>query len=436
MSTSGGGGRRPVVAPGGPKKSGCDGCPSCLLLLRRVEELTSELALLRSGRTGPRPQGEPPRPVKVDKWKPTDKTPLLQDYFACRKLPWENSRGRCSLKVVAGDLVTSDEKTIMHFVSADMKRGKGIALALANVFGPFQTTNDEYKIGAVKQQVLENGKALLNLVTKRRYFHKPAANPERFLSNIVTALDNLRGYCVDKKIRRLALPRVGSNLDRVNWRWTQRKLLEVFEDVDIELVVYLGVRPPRRPAGRRPPPAAAEQQRPPDARSERDYPALGERKRPKQQTRIPTGLLRGAGVDACGGSVLARGSGTSVEPSAPPEANLLANDGLSASTRPTFGAQVSHLSLNVPPVPVADDLQSQLAQIRQCAVFLSRLSVPGIAAVGVDDTLQTPSRRSLDENSALDDERLLLQTPVQPSGGLQTPILPILQLPVVGDQTF
>jgi hypothetical protein len=57
---------------------------------------------------------------------------------------------------------------------------------------------------------------LLNLVTKKRYFHKPAANPERFLADIVTALHSLRNYCVDKSIRRHALPRVGSNLDRVN----------------------------------------------------------------------------------------------------------------------------------------------------------------------------------------------------------------------------
>jgi hypothetical protein len=89
------------------------------------------------------------------------------------------------------------------------------------------------------------GSTLINLVHKDKYFFKFGYDPNAFLSNIVDALAKLKEYCVLHDIKRLALVRVASNTERVHWRWTQSKLLEIFSDLDITLVIYLH-KPPKK----------------------------------------------------------------------------------------------------------------------------------------------------------------------------------------------
>jgi hypothetical protein len=470
MAVGEGSPRRSPSAPESPEDD-CNGCAGCVLLRRRVAELTAELAAFR---TGHQEVARPPQQLpRVDKWRPTAETPLLQEYFGCRQLPWENSRGRARLIIVHGDLVSADEMFKMHFVSADMKRSKGVALRLAKVFGP--VPQDQNEIGSIQRQQ-KDGAFLLNLVTKRRYFHKPAANPERFLANIVAALVSLREYCKDKIIRRLALPRVGSNLDRVNWRWTQRKLLEIFAGVDIELVVYLGDRQSRRPAARRqqppvsqpgarrqPPPGALQQPAsdasrqpspsklrqpaqlppqqpppgppPPDSRSRTAFPPLGgPGSRAKWRARRQAGLHRGIGADACGDPVLAGRPEASGGSPALPEADNSAHDGARASARPSSGAQVSSPALFLP--DLNPDVSASLAhKLNGCFVLLKRLSLAaGIEAVPLrmDVASQTPTRPSVGENASADEERLLLRVPETPESSLPTPLQPTLQLVLPG----
>jgi len=294
----------------------------------------------------------------------------------------------------------------MHFVSADLRRSKGVALRLAEMFGPVDLRKGgECVVGLVKMQRLEikggHVTHLLNLITKRKYFHKPAANPERFLSDIVTALRNLRDYCDKMRIRRLALPRVGSNLDRVNWRWTQRKLLEIFADLDIELVVYLGDRRPRR-AQRT---SVDGQPRPPDVSSRTDFPALPA---PEERAIRPegrqAGLHKGEGADACGGPVLAgRPEASVIGPPALPEADNSANDGASASAQPSSLSQVSSPEAPNLPFSASENLERQL---NPPLVLFPHVTDAGERVAAVDG-LGSP-RPSLDENSSADVERLLL----------------------------
>jgi len=129
-------------------------------------------------------------------------------------------------------------------VPADMKRSRGVAVAFAEAYGPVDMTQHTFKICDIHEQV-KNGSTLLNLVHKNKYFYKFGYDPNAFLSNIVDALASLKEYCVLHDIKRLALVRIASNTERVHWRWTQMKLLEIFSDLDISLVIYLH-KPPRK----------------------------------------------------------------------------------------------------------------------------------------------------------------------------------------------
>jgi hypothetical protein len=140
--------------------------------------------------------------------------------------------------------VDADEKFKVHLVSADMKRSRGVAVAFAEAYGPVDMSQHNFQIGDIHEQE-KNGTTLLNLVHKDKYFHKFGYDPNTFLSNIVDALAKLKEYCVSNNIKRLALVRIASNTERVHWRWTQMKLLEIFSDIDISLVIYLH-KPPRK----------------------------------------------------------------------------------------------------------------------------------------------------------------------------------------------
>jgi hypothetical protein len=140
--------------------------------------------------------------------------------------------------------VDADEKYKVHLVSADMKRSRGVAVAFAEAYGPVDMSQHKFKIGDIHEQV-KDGSTLINLVHKDKYFFKFGYDPNAFLSNIVDALAKLKEYCVLHDIKRLALVRVASNTERVHWRWTQMKLLDIFADLDIKLVIYLH-KPPKK----------------------------------------------------------------------------------------------------------------------------------------------------------------------------------------------
>jgi hypothetical protein len=108
----------------------------------------------------------------------------------------------------------------------------------------------------------------------------------------VAALQCARDFCKEKRLQRLAMVRLGAGLDRVNWKWTQQKILEVFEDFDITLAVYLR---PRREVSLREQPA-------PDLRSDDHFPLLGGTgRRTVGAERQSPDLRPGRKVDACNG---------------------------------------------------------------------------------------------------------------------------------------
>ncbi|CAB3377292.1 Hypothetical predicted protein [Cloeon dipterum] len=106
-----------------------------------------------------------------------------------------------------------------------MKRAKGVAKEFAAEYGPIGMTDELYNVGTVMPQ--QKGSAvLLSVVSKERFYHKFSFDPETFLARLSRAILG-----------------IASKTDRVHWRWTQCKLLEAFADMDIELAVYLKMRP-------------------------------------------------------------------------------------------------------------------------------------------------------------------------------------------------
>lgn len=145
------------------------------------------------------------------------------------------------LTEIHGDLfAVSNDYYLAHCISADYRLGAGIARQFSinydvrrKLFRKFPHLDDPFS-GNHKSYV---GKALLidnifNLVTKSRYFEKPTYD------TLKHTLEDMKQQCDKYGIKRLAMPRIGCGLDRLNWDMVKKIIKEIFTDTDIEIVVY------------------------------------------------------------------------------------------------------------------------------------------------------------------------------------------------------
>lgn len=132
------------------------------------------------------------------------------------------------------DLFTVPEDYFLcHCISADFALGAGIAKkfasmgvkkALIEAFGKGDWNGNGYTI----LSCCTEWRGEWNLVTKERYFHKPT------LDTLKQSLVDMRTHCGDIKI---AMPKIGCGLDRLNWQEVEQIIREVFADSDVEILV-------------------------------------------------------------------------------------------------------------------------------------------------------------------------------------------------------
>ena len=74
---------------------------------------------------------------------------------------------------------------------------------------------------------------VFNLVTKDKYWNKPT------YSTLQGALEDMRNQIQVLQVKKLAMPCIGSGLDRLEWVKVRRMIKEIFNNVDIEIVVCI-----------------------------------------------------------------------------------------------------------------------------------------------------------------------------------------------------
>ena len=137
---------------------------------------------------------------------------------------------------VQGNLFNSVKDCYMaHCISADYALGAGIALQFANKMDMRSKLFQKY--GALRGKRETVGKSLLvdhvfKLVTKERYFHKPT------YGSLEASLLDMKNQCSAFGVTKLAMPRIGCGLDRLNWDDVSRMIQRVFADTEIEVMVY------------------------------------------------------------------------------------------------------------------------------------------------------------------------------------------------------
>ena len=137
---------------------------------------------------------------------------------------------------IYGDLFKVDSSyTLAHCISADCKMGAGIAKL-------FVKHNPEMRkvLQSVNPKISDaicytggNRHNVINLITKERYFHKPTRE------NFNKAIIEMKRLALSYNIKKIAIPQIGSGLDRLNWKESSKFIREVFSDTDIEILVCI-----------------------------------------------------------------------------------------------------------------------------------------------------------------------------------------------------
>ena len=120
---------------------------------------------------------------------------------------------------------------LVHCISADLALGAGVAKQI----------DQEYGMRTMLKEYVKDEKApwpscigilnVLNLVTKEKCWHKPT------LDDLEAALWNLHECVETLHIKKLAMPKIGCGLDRLEWEDVEPILQEMFSDLDVEIMV-------------------------------------------------------------------------------------------------------------------------------------------------------------------------------------------------------
>ena len=124
---------------------------------------------------------------------------------------------------------------LAHCVNATYELGAGIAKTFSEKYnmknrlrGVFPQPKDDEAYYVGKALLLGN---VFNLVTKVKHYNKPSYGTLR------SALEDMRRQCVGLGIQKVAMPKIGCGLDRLDWEKVEHMIFDVFTGCDIEIVV-------------------------------------------------------------------------------------------------------------------------------------------------------------------------------------------------------
>lgn len=139
------------------------------------------------------------------------------------------------------DLFTAgDDYHFAHCISADFKLGAGIAVEFNRRFNCRDRLFEIFPASRIpywdKLQNQFRGLCVVtdpvyNLITKRNYWDKPT------LLTMENALLWMKKDCEIRGIKKIAMPKIGCGLDRLNWNDVSKLISEVFSDTNVEVLV-------------------------------------------------------------------------------------------------------------------------------------------------------------------------------------------------------
>lgn len=123
------------------------------------------------------------------------------------------------------------EYSLCHSVSKDFVMGAGIARQFRDLFGRvIELKSMGRNIGEVAA-LEDNGRFLYYLVTKNKYHGKPS------YGTIRASLVDMRKHAILHGVTTIAMCKIGSGLDQMDWKIIERIILDVFRNSRMTIIV-------------------------------------------------------------------------------------------------------------------------------------------------------------------------------------------------------
>lgn len=141
-----------------------------------------------------------------------------------------------TFREISGNLFDAPKDFYLaHCISGDYALGAGIAKEFVARQNMKNKLNRQFADIKGEKAV---GKALLidktfNLVSKEKCFWKPT------YINLEETLLDMKRQCLENGIDKIAMPRIGCGLDRLEWFVVEDMIKEIFQDTSIEIVIYV-----------------------------------------------------------------------------------------------------------------------------------------------------------------------------------------------------
>lgn len=136
------------------------------------------------------------------------------------------------------DLFTVPEDYFLaHCISADFGMGRGVVIKFNQYFDMKNKLINKYHNLAIEDWDKGNcgfcikEDRVFNLITKRNYWLKPT------YQTLQNALFSMKKIIIKNNIQKVAMPIIGCGLDRLEWDKVSKIIKDVFNDIDIEILV-------------------------------------------------------------------------------------------------------------------------------------------------------------------------------------------------------
>ena len=131
-----------------------------------------------------------------------------------------------------GSLFTAPSHcSLAHCISRDARMNRGIASEFRKRFGRDRILQLNASVGEVAALRCGN-RFVYNLVTKNHAVGKPTYNTVR------RSIIAMKNHAIQHGVRCIAMPRIASGLDGLDWPRVYQMLITIFKGTQIELVIY------------------------------------------------------------------------------------------------------------------------------------------------------------------------------------------------------